>query len=81
MSNKCKGEFKKGDQIDVYSKKRKAWLLGIIVNVKNDNIKIHHFGWEDVYDIWLKTTSRCLAPLNTHTLPIIEGSEISATEI
>ena len=48
----------------------KGWLIGTIVEMKDEQIKVHYLGWSDMYDIWFDKSSQHFAPLHTHTLRI-----------
>ena len=66
----------KGSKLDVYSEADKAWLIATIIDTNEKQIKIHYLGWSYYHDCWFPKNSQFLAPLNTHTLPIINLSSL-----
>ena len=74
-------KFVVGHKLDVYSERDKAWIIGIIIELKQQQIKINYFTWSDKYDMWFDKESQYLAPLNTHTIPIITLSTPPQYEI
>ena len=60
-----------GAKVDVYCKLSHAWTIGRIVDIKARRVKIHYLGWSHKLDIWRNKDSQHIAPLHTHTLPII----------
>ena len=71
MATSQEANLKVGNQIDVYSESDKGWFIATIIGIKQDQIKIHYFSWGKTWDILINKTSKNIARLNTHTLPII----------
>ena len=66
--------LKCGEQLDVYSDQDKGWLIATIVATNQLSIKIHYLAWNSKWDRWLWKDSKNIAPLNTHTVPVIHLS-------
>ena len=62
--------FAINSKLDVYSEFDRGWIIGTIVEINEDQIKIHYFGWANKWDLWFPKDSKHLAALNTHTIPI-----------
>ena len=63
-------DFHVGAQLDAYSESDEGWIIGTIIETKQNQIKINYLGYTNRWDMWFDKTSQHLAPLNTHTLPI-----------
>ena len=69
-------KFEIGEQLDVYTPATRylgsRWSIASIIEVKQHQIKLNYFTWQSCYDKWFPKDSERLAPLHTHTLPIIK---------
>ena len=67
-------KFEIGNKLDVYREFDAAWLIATIIRTKEKEIKINYLSWPENCDTWIPKDSPFLAPLNTHTLPVVELS-------
>eukprot|EP01084_Bolivina_argentea_P181896 314111_1 len=44
------------------------WGYCKIIDISDERIKVHYFGWHERYDEWIDKNDERLSPLNTHTV-------------
>eukprot|EP01084_Bolivina_argentea_P249839 418393_1 len=57
-----------GQLIETFDLIAKTWAVSQIIDIKDNLIQIHWYGWSTRYDEWINKYDKRLAPLQTHTL-------------
>eukprot|EP01084_Bolivina_argentea_P062787 114772_1 len=62
-----------GQLLDVFDSNANVnvWSVAQVIDIKDNQLKIHWYGWALKYDEWTNKHDQKLAPLQTHTLPMI----------